>query len=304
MKKLITLINREFWEQRNIFFTLPVALGGLLVLATLLGFTVPLLTTSMNYSDFYQFSNFLLPQTVIHYFSYMLAIPFSMVLWLTVFYYFLSTLYDDRKDKSILFWQSLPISQTSTLLAKLIAGLILAPFCTLVSMMVTEVIILIFASFTLMLHPITSWTIYWQPLTMITTWLSVFLILLLQGAWLLPLLTWCMLCSAFAKRAPALYAIVSILVLMLIELFFLQKHYFIEFIYSRFSYATQTWNLLSNHFNPNYVTGNNTIWNHLYANNPILISSPSTNMVLGIIISVLFVIAAGVLRTNCYRFEK
>ncbi len=57
-----------------------------------------------------------------------IASPFVLVLWLMVFYYFLANLYDDRKDSSVLFWQSILTSQTQTIVSKLIAGLVLAPF--------------------------------------------------------------------------------------------------------------------------------------------------------------------------------
>lgn len=301
MKKLITLVNREFWEQRNVFFTLPVALGGLVILAALFGLLLSL--GNMTFSgiaindvgpDFGK----VLPAAL-----FGIGTPFSIVLWLTVFYYFSGTLYDDRRDRSILFWQSLPINQTKTMLSKLIAGLVLAPFCAWVSMMVTEVIIFILASLFFMIHPVISWTNLWHPLIIMHTWADIFLVMLLQGLWLLPLLTWCMLCSAFAKRAPALIAVVVVLVVMLFDLFFLNKHYFTEFVWSRFSYASQTWRSLLDKLNPDHIANHSSSLLASYSN-PHLIHSAGLSMLIGLVISAIFVVIAGFLRSRCYGFEK
>ncbi len=302
MKKLITLVNREFWEQRNVFFTLPVVLGGLVILAAF--FTLILSLSNLT------FNGIPIQDTVDEFSKILPAIlfgigtPFSIVLWLTVFYYFSGTLYDDRRDRSILFWQSLPISQTSTLLSKLIAGLILAPFCAWVSMMATEIIIFVLGSLFFMAHPIIPWASLWHPLVMIHTWVQIFLVMLLQGLWLLPLLTWFMLCSAFAKRAPALIATVSILIVLLFESFFLSNHYFAEFIFSRFSYATQTWHSLLDQLSLNYTGSHSSFFSISYQSNPILISSTTANMLIGLGVSIIFIVLAGLLRSRCYGFEK
>lgn len=302
MKKLITLVNREFWEQRNVFFTLPVAIGGLMILAALFGLALSLVNftfTGTPVSDISHDFNKVLPSVL-----FAIGTPFSIVLWLTVFYYFAGTLYDDRRDRSILFWQSLPIGQTKTMLSKLIAGLVLAPFCTWVSMMVTEIIIFFIASLFFMFHPIISWTNLWHPLIIMHTWVEIFLVMLLQGLWLLPLLTWCMLCSAFSKRAPALIAIVTVLVVMLFDLFFLSKHYFTEFVLSRFGYASQTWHALLDKLNPDHISSHSNFFVTAYQHNPGLIHSAGLNMLIGLVISAVFVVLAGMLRSRCYGFEK
>ena len=50
-----------------------------------------------------------------------------VVLAFVVFFYCLGALYDDRRDRSILFWKSLPLSDTQTVLSKLISALVVAP---------------------------------------------------------------------------------------------------------------------------------------------------------------------------------
>ncbi|MEX2326876.1 MAG: hypothetical protein WD558_04030, partial [Pseudomonadales bacterium] len=53
--------------------------------------------------------------------------PLFLSLWLVIAFYLLGSLYDDRKDRSILFWKSMPVSDAMTVASKLLAGLIVAP---------------------------------------------------------------------------------------------------------------------------------------------------------------------------------
>ena len=57
--------------------------------------------------------------------------PIFIVLPIVAFFYCLGALYDDRRDRSILFWKSLPISDTTTVLSKLLTALVLAPAITI-----------------------------------------------------------------------------------------------------------------------------------------------------------------------------
>src|SRR3546814_20822192 len=45
-----------------------------------------------------------------------------VVLGFVVFFYCLGALYDDRRDRSILFWKSLPVSDASTVLSKVFSA--------------------------------------------------------------------------------------------------------------------------------------------------------------------------------------
>ena len=295
MRALTTLINREFWEQRNLFFRLPSVIGGIIIIAA---FFSLLLSFSGHITD----SFFYVPKghasaVAVSDLFFGTGVPFAIVLWITVLYYFLGTLYRDRKDGSILFWQSMPTTQKQTMASKLIAGLIIAPLCTITCMMVTQLVVLFLATLFFMMHPLIAWTSLWHPFQMIKLWLEVFLVFLQQGAWLLPILTWCLLCSAFAKKAPALRAILPIIGLILLDLFFFKPHYFIHFFFSRFAYASGAWKSLGIHF------GQNSVMPLIYAattNKQFAL----TSMIIGLILSVIFVVIAGSLRSRCYDFEK
>ena len=51
----------------------------------------------------------------------------NIVLGVVVFFFCLGALFDDRKDRSVLFWKSLPISDQATVLSKVAMALVVAP---------------------------------------------------------------------------------------------------------------------------------------------------------------------------------
>lgn len=303
LMKLKTLINREFWEQRSVFFTTPMILGIIFVLVAACCLIISY-GFSLNVNEITPYySSFVADQVVPSVLS-AIGLPFMLVMWLVIFYYFLGSLYDDRKDRSILFWQSMPVGQSQTIISKLFAGLILAPFCTWVAMMVTQVIILGLGSIFLLKYPILNWTILWSPAEMFKVWGEILGVMLLQGVWLLPLLTWCMLCSAYSNKAPALRAIVPLIILIVLEALLLKVHYISGFIFSRFTYASESWYLLSAKFqalvdhNQAIAIHDHVIW---HADR---FGTMWINLLIGLGLSAIFLVTAGWLRSRCYDFEK
>lgn len=299
MRKMITLMNREFWEQRGVFFNVPMVLSGIFILVA-----VALFILSFKYgSDVGNIQSEIVNQKIsvaLESFFSSIAVPFVSILWVIVFYYFLGSLYDDRKDGSILFWQSMPISQTQTICSKLFAGLILAPFCTWVVIMVTQLAILCIASLFFMAHPVIQWTELWNIPVILMTWLRLFAVMIVQALWLLPLFAWFMLCSAFAKKAPALRALVPLIVLIIIETLFFHPHYFTNFLVTRFEYATNSWYQLSLHSVDSYANVN-------FIKALGLSFDAEVKWItfgVGIGVSVVCCVVAGWFRSRCYDFEK
>lgn len=138
-----------------------------------------------------------------------LFITYTAALFLA-FSYFGSCLYQDRKDRSILFWRSLPYSDTEDLLAKLFAGGVLYPCIamlgTLLAAIASMIIIWLGALFlgaqdfvSLLVQQLAVFS----PLKLLQLLISLFLLSL----HLLPFFLWAMLCSAYCKRNPLLKAI-------------------------------------------------------------------------------------------------
>src|SRR5450631_3813737 len=109
------LIRREFWENRAIWI-IPAVVGAFLILAALFGrIDVMVIPTQVP------------GRAVGEVFLAAVGATFFAVMSIYATWYLLDCLYADRKDRSVLFWKSLPISDATTVLAKLFTGLIAIP---------------------------------------------------------------------------------------------------------------------------------------------------------------------------------
>ena len=131
--------------------------------------------------------------------------------------YLLGCLYNDRKDRSILFWKSMPVSEWEEVLTRFAVAMIVAPAIYI------GVSLLLQLSFVLMAM-LMVWRMDMDPFAMILANIGFGDLLLQQvGGWLMtalwvaPAYGWLMLASAFARRSPFLAAIAPVIALMLLE---------------------------------------------------------------------------------------
>ena len=115
MNTAIWLVRREFWENRAIWM-IPAVIGGLMVLIALFG-RIDLLAIPSQVPSQAVGGGFLLA----------VGATFFVVLSIYSTWYLLDCLYADRKDRSVLFWKSMPISDTTTVLSKLATAVIVIP---------------------------------------------------------------------------------------------------------------------------------------------------------------------------------
>ena len=196
------LIRREFWENRAIWM-IPAVFGALLILAALFGqVSIPKLTSPTEMHEAAQA------------FQVIVGAMFYVVMSVYATWYLLDCLYADRKDRSILFWKSLPISDANTVLSKLLVGMILIPLVYFAAADATALI----AAFILSIRARASigsalWQgdVWWQIQVL---WVYC---IITTGLWYLPIAGWLMLVSAWARRAVMLWAILPPLVLYILE---------------------------------------------------------------------------------------
>ncbi|GAB2570749.1 hypothetical protein ISP15_01985 [Dyella jejuensis] len=222
MKTLYWLIKREFWEHRGGFLWAPLITGGVFLLLNVMGIISGEVFGSrlgFNIGD-RDGQNSL--AAMIHSLDArhmeivgsgldlaMLSATslISVVLFFVVFFYCLGALYDERRDRSILFWKSLPVSDTATIVSKVIAATVLAPIIAVVCGVLTGIAMLLLFAITLSLHGVSVWSLLMaaHPFQ-VTGFLIASIPLYLM--WALPTVGWLMLCSAWAKSKPILWAIV------------------------------------------------------------------------------------------------
>jgi len=203
------LIRREFWENRAIWM-IPAVFGALLILAALFGqVSIPKLTSPLEMHE------------AAGAFQVIVGVMFFVVMSVYSTWYLLDCLYADRKDRSILFWKSLPISDAKTVLSKLLVGMVLVPLVYFAAADATALI----AAFILSIRARASiGSALWQP----DVWWQIQVLwvysIVTTALWYLPIAGWLMLVSAWAKRAVMLWAVLPPLVLYILERVFFGTH--------------------------------------------------------------------------------
>lgn len=222
MKTFAWLVKREYWERRGGMLWAQVVSGSVLLLISLVGLVigeialrasggmntkinvgVPLgqLISHPTATQISQFG-FALDADMISF----VGIG-SMVLAFVLFFYLLSALYDERRDRSILFWKSLPVSDRDTVLAKVATAIVLAPVIAMVIALVAYFALLIMLSLFALLHGGNPITLLWLPANPLLMLVKLIIALPLNALWALPTVGWLLLCSAAARTAPFLWAV-------------------------------------------------------------------------------------------------
>jgi ABC-2 type transport system permease protein len=144
----------------------------------------------------------------------------AMMMIFTVFivgvFYCLDALHGERRDRSILFWKSLPVSDFTTVLSKASIPLAILPLLAFAITVCVQVVMLLMSSLVLLIHgvnPATTWTLlpFFQ--------MSVILLygLVTMALWQAPLFGWLLLVSGWARRATFLWAVLPWLAVCIVE---------------------------------------------------------------------------------------
>ena len=223
MNRLLALMKREFWENKGAFRTTPLVIGGIF-LAAMVMFLITFNHFDNEFQSLRELLRFVAQQDVdlrakvLFAANLEISLFFSMVLAFVVFFYLLGSLYDDRKDRSILFWKSLPASDTLTLASKLLAAMVVAPFIFWVVYVITHIVIMALFAVVVLVLGENPWTLFLSLGSPFEAWSLVLVSYFAQSIWALPLYGWLMLVSAFAPRIPLLFAILPPVILGVLEL--------------------------------------------------------------------------------------
>jgi len=222
VNRLKALLRREFWENKGSFRTTPMVIGGLYIAFLLMS----IFTTTHIDSELYTFREAIrvmaeqpeeLRSMVIHQVMLGSSVFFTVVMSFVIFFYLLGSLYDDRKDRSILFWKSLPASDTLTVASKLLAAMFVIPAFFLLILIVTHVIMAIIGSLMVLSVDGNPWTLFLGLSNPFKAWGMIAASWAAQSIWALPLFGWLMLVSAFAPRVPLLFATLPPLIFAVLQ---------------------------------------------------------------------------------------
>ena len=207
------LIKREFWENRGGFFWAPVITGGIFLVLNLILAVIGSIAARRSMDG----GGFVIDdapekahQIVGGIGDGMLlggVILACVVLAFVVFFYALGTLYDDRRDRSVLFWKSLPVSDTHMVLSKLAWALVLAPLLAIGIGILIGVAMWLISALTITVNGLPAGGAMFthsHPLRVIGGVISSLPVYMM---WSLPAVGWLMFCSAWARSKPFLWAV-------------------------------------------------------------------------------------------------
>ena len=223
-------VRRELWENRSIYIV-PLAAAGLALLASLFpwfrGTNLALTSPDFPHSQV----GTIAAQVV---FTGLLIMGVTFVV---AIFYCLDAFYGERRDRSIFFWKSLPVSDTLTVLSKASIPLVIIPLLTFAITAVTQWIELVMDAAMLASTGQGVNVLHQVPVLQIQTGLLYHLIAV-HSLWYAPLFAYLLLVSAWARRAPILWAALPPLTIAILEKLAFNSSHFINFLKYRIGGGT------------------------------------------------------------------
>ncbi len=222
-------VRRELFEYRSIYLA-PLAIGAV----ALLGFLVVLIHLPKT------MQRAMAMEPMAH--RHALAQPFDvaaalimMAAFIVSIFYALDSLYGERRDRSILFWKSLPVSDLTTVLAKASIPLLVLPVIAFVVTLIIETIMLLLGS-AVVAGSGFSVVDYWNRLQLYRTmWGLAYHLVTAHMLWYAPLYCWLLLVSAWSRRTPFLWAVLPPFGVVIFEKIAFHTSYFLNFLIYRFT---------------------------------------------------------------------
>ena len=153
------------------------------------------------------------------------AMMMIFVVFIVGVFYCLDALHGERRDRSILFWKSLPVSDLTTVLSKAIIPLAVLPAIAFALTVCVQLIMLLMTSANLLVHGMSPATT-WAHFPVFQNWLVMLYGLIAIAFWHAPIYGWLLLVSAWARRATFLWAVLPLIVIQIFEKITFGTHYF------------------------------------------------------------------------------
>jgi len=215
--KFAWLVKREFWEYRGAFVRTPLIIACVmftLLMVALLAAEMGAQRHGVSLSGVHldQIANNLNPDQVeklhagVSIGLLTLCFPINIGLFFVLFSYATGALYNDRADRSVLFWKSLPISDTQTVLAKVFTAMFVAPVFAVAGVIALQLGFLLLLTAWTGLHGINPLPL-WSPTHLLALWVKLIALIPLNALWALPSLGWLLLVSSFVRSKPFLWGL-------------------------------------------------------------------------------------------------
>ncbi len=160
------------------------------------------------------------------------AMMMIFIVFIVGVFYCLDALHGERRDRSILFWKSLPVSDLTTVLSKVTIPLVVLPLIAFAIVVCVQVIMLLQTSVVLIFHGVNPGTT-WAHVPVFQNWLVLLYGLAAIALWHAPIYGWLLLVSGWARRATFLWAVLPIIAIGIFERITFGTSYFGAFVKHR-----------------------------------------------------------------------
>lgn len=222
-------VQRELWENRYLYLA-PVAVAGVF----LVGFFINLLylafrlRAGMALDPAQQRAQFELPYNIVSGLVMGTTVILQMV-------YCLDCLYGERRDRSILFWKSAPVSDLTTVLSKATIPFLVLPLIGFGVTAISQLIVRLLTASVLSasgVHVTTRWT---EMSFILVSLMVLYHLVTAHSLWYAPIFGWLMLISSWARRAPFLWAALPPFAIWALEKTAFNTSYFADMLKYRVS---------------------------------------------------------------------
>ena len=216
LRPLYWSVRREIWENRSIYLA-PLIVFSIVLFASMIGvLRLGRKIMAVPAGDVAK-----LHAVAVAPFT-MAPAPIMLATFLVGVYYCLDALHGERRDRSLLFWKSLPVSDGRTVLSKALIPLLVLPAIALALSVTIEIILLLFATMVLPGSGVSP-AIVWRKFVLVEEVPVMFYGMAIHTLWFAPIYGWLLLVSAWARRAPVLWAVLPLFLIGVVERLALQS---------------------------------------------------------------------------------
>src|ERR1700704_5179632 len=220
-------VRRELWENRSIYIAPLVA-----AIVFLLGFFISMLSLRHRMHGAWPLDSAQGRDVFATRYELAAALIMGTALIVGVFYS-LEALYGERRDRSILFWKSLPVSDLTAVLSKLTIPLVILPLLSFAISVATQFIMLLLSSVILLGSGVNIAALWTEVSFFHVSLVLLYHLLTVHGLWYAPLYGWLLMVSAWAPRAPFIWAFLPPFVVCGVEKIAFNTSHFLALLQER-----------------------------------------------------------------------
>jgi ABC-2 type transport system permease protein len=218
-------VKRELWENKSIYIA-PLIVAAVILLGALIssGHLPERRRAAMLLDESHRQAAIQIPYDIV-------AMMILITAFIVGFFYCLDALYGERRERSILFWKSLPVSDVTTVLSKASIPLLVLPPVVFGVVIVTQFLMLLISSAVLLPSGLASTT--WANFDLLQQSVIMFYSLIVIALWHAPVYGWALLISGIARRATFLWAVLPPLAIGIFEKITFNTTYFSSMLKNR-----------------------------------------------------------------------